>query len=343
MILTVGGPAGAILVALGLGAGVIWLSGASVLVVYGGLLAGMVGSWHALSDTAVAATPYIFTGLSVVVAWRGGLFNIGAEGQLYMGALGAAVAGGLGEGLTAGMHVPLVLGVSALGGALWGAIPGFLKARFGAHEVINTMMMNYLAVKLVDYLVKGILRDATASLDRTAYILSTAHLPLLWGTPYRLHAGLLLALLLACAVAWGLSQTTVGFVVRTVGANPQAARYAGMPIAMTMVGTMALAGALAGLAGAGEVLGLYHALPATFASGYGFEAIAVALLGRTHPLGVVPAAVLWGGLRSGASLMQVRSGLPGNFMHVLQAFILLGLAIEPLWRRLRQQSSPATR
>jgi simple sugar transport system permease protein len=292
----------------------------------------MGGSWQALSETGVAATPYMFTGLAVALGFRGGLFNIGAEGQLYIGALSAAVVGAMPSGWPVWLHLPLALGAGGLGGALWGGLPGYLKARLGVHEVINTIMMNYIAVQLVDYLVKQALRDPTASVDRTAAILPTAILPALFGATTRLHAGLLLALVALGAVAWLLARTTIGFEIRTVGLNPSAARYAGMPVARTLVLTMALSGGLAGLAGASEVLGVYHTLPAAFSTGYGFDAIAVALVARSHPWGILPAALLWGGLRNGAGLMQVRTGVSIDVVNVLQALVMVCLAAEPFWR-----------
>ena len=322
----------ALATALGLGAVLIWVSGASVVNAYGGLFEGMLGSRRALVETCVAALPYILTGLSVALSFHGGLFNIGAEGQFYLGALGAAVVGYTLGGLPAGLHLPLALAAAAAAGAFWGAVPGFLKARFGAHEVINTIMMNYVAVRLVDYLVKHPLRDPAASIDRTPYILPTAHLPLLLGPQDRLHAGLLLAVAAAGLMAWFLARTTTGFSIRTVGANPDAARYAGMRVGWLTVLTMAIAGALAGLAGAGEVLGLKHTLPAAFSSGYGFDAIAVALLARSHPLGVLPAALLWGGLRNGAGLMQVRSGISIDLIHVVQALVIICVAADQIVR-----------
>lgn len=318
--------------ALLLGAGLIWASGASVVEAYSGLFEGMCGSWRALIETCVAAIPYMLAGLSVALGFRGGLFNIGAEGQFYMGALGAAVVGYVAEGLPMWLHLPLALAAGAIAGAIWGAVPGILKAKLGAHEVINTIMMNYIAVKLVDYLVKHGLRDPSASLDRTPYVLASAHLPLLLGPQYRLHAGLLVALVAVGLVAWLLFKTTIGFEIRTVGANPSAARYAGMRVAWVTVLTMTLAGALAGLAGVGEVLGLNHTLPAAFSSGYGFDAIAVALLAKSHPIGIVPAAFLWGGLRNGAGMMQIRSGISIDLIYVVQALVIVCIAADQIVR-----------
>lgn len=324
----------ALSVALLLGALLIWASGASVLAAYGGLFMGMAGSWQALSETGVAATPYLFTGLAVALGFRGGVFNIGVEGQLYMGALSAVVVGYTLHGFPSWLHVSLALGAGGLGGALWGGIPGVLKARLGAHEVINTIMMNYMAMKLVDYLVKQCLRDPSASVDRTPVIVPSAVLPSLFGASTRLHAGLLVALAAVGLVAWLLGRTTIGFEIRTVGTNPRAAHYAGMPVARTVVLTMALSGLLAGLAGGSEVLGLYHTLPAAFSTGYGFDAIAVALVARSQPWAILPAAFLWGGLRNGAGLMQMRTGVSIDVINILQALVMVCLAAEPLWRLL---------
>jgi len=322
----------AVFTALVLGAVLIWMSGASGVEAYRGLFEGMLGSWRALIETCVSATPYILTGLSVALAFRCGLFNIGAEGQFYMGALGSAIVGYAVRELPAWIHLPLALAAGAVSGAIWGAIPGFLKARLGAHEVINTIMMNYIAVKLVDYLVKNVLRDPTASIDRTPYVLPTAQLPQLLGQGYRLHAGFLIALGAVVLLYGLLFKTTIGFEIRTVGANPNAARYAGVNVAWSFLLTMSIAGALAGLAGAGEVLGLNHNLPAAFSTGYGFDAIAVALLAKSSPLGIIPSAFLWGGLRNGAGLMQVRTGISIDLINIVQALVIMFIAADQIVR-----------
>ncbi|MCI0528564.1 MAG: ABC transporter permease, partial [Nitrospira sp.] len=264
--------------------------------------------------------------------FRCGLFNIGAEGQFYMGALGSVMVGYTVQNLPIWIHLPVALAMGAVGGAVWGAIPGFLKARLGAHEVINTIMMNYIAVKLVDYLVKNVLRDPSASIDRTPYILPTAQLPRLFGENYRLHMGFLMALAAVVFIYWLLFKTTIGFEIRTVGTNPNAARYAGMNVAWNFVLAMSIAGALAGLAGAGEVLGLNHTLPAAFSSGYGFDAIAVALLAKSNPIGIIPSAFLWGGLRNGAGLMQVRTGISIDLINILQALVIMFIAADQIVR-----------
>ena len=222
----------------------------------------------------------------------------------------------------------------ALGGAIWGAIPGFLKATTGAHEVINTIMMNYIAIKTVDYLVKTPLRDPAATLDRTRFVEETARYPLL--TPdYSLHVGFLIALAATVFIWWFLFKTTLGFEVRTVGLNPSAARYAGMSVARNYVLAMSLAGALAGLAGAGIVLGRpsEYSLKAAFSSGFGFDSIAVALLAKSHPIGIIPAALLWGALRNGAGLMQIRApGISIDLVNIVQALVIVFVAADEIVR-----------
>jgi len=303
----------------------------TVIAAYRGLFEGMFGSKRATTETIVSSTPYILAGLAVALGFKCGLFNIGAEGQLYAGALFSVYVGYAWRGAPIYIHLPVALAAGALGGALWGAIPGFLKARFGAHEVINTIMLNYIAVKTVDYLVKNVIRDPEASLDRTRYVLDSAKLPILIpGT--RLHSGFIIALLAVGFVYWFLFRTTWGFEMRTVGANPSAARYAGMSVTRNFVLAMALGGALAGLAGAGEVLGLNHNLPAAFSSGYGFDSIAVALLAKSNPIGVIPAAFLWGALRNGAGLMQVRAGISIDLINIVQALVIMFIAADQIVR-----------
>jgi simple sugar transport system permease protein len=313
---------------------VVRASGADVLQAYSGLFAGMFGSTQALADTCVSATPYLLTGLAVAFGFQLGLFNIGAEGQFHMGAICAVTVGFAVSGIPGWLHPVLCMAAGFAGGFLWGLVPGYLKARLGAHEVINTIMMNHIALQFVDYMVKQVIRDPEATVDRTPFILQTARLPGLLGPDFRLHSGFLLALCAAAVLAWLLYKTVFGFSVRTIGANPNAARYAGFRVMRCTILVMALSGGLAGLAGAIEVLGLQHTLPASFSIGYGYEAIAVAFLARSNPLGVIPAAFLWGGLQNGAGLMQVRAGVSIDMVHVLQALILLFLAAEPLVRRL---------
>jgi simple sugar transport system permease protein len=332
-------PVLAVLTALLIGAIVIWASGANVLKAYKGLLEGAFGSVSNLTETLVIATPYTLAGLAVALAFRCGLFNIGVEGQFNMGALFSVFVGFSVKGLPIYIHLPLALLAGALGGALWGAIPGFLKAKLGAHEVTNTIMLNYIAVKTMDFLVKNPLRDRTASIPRTPFILKSATLPPLLAD-HRVHAGLLIAIAAIFVVYWLLWKTTLGFEIRTVGANPDAAKYAGMSVTRNFVLAMVLSGALAGLAGAGEVLGTNRNLPASFISGYGFDSIAIALLAKSHPFGILPAAILWAALRNGAGLMQVRAGISIDLINIVQALVIIFIAADEIIRRLYRIKKP---
>jgi simple sugar transport system permease protein len=329
----------AVFTALVVGAAIIALAGRDPLLAYEGLWDGCCGGARALSDTLVWATPYVYTGLAVALAFHAGLFNIGAEGQLALGALVAAWLGyalpGLVGPLPGVIHLPLALLGGALAGAAWGALPGWLKARTGAHEVINTIMLNYVALLAVSYLLNGPLRDPNPLnvIARTPEIAASARLPRL-APDLRLHAGVLLALAMTGAAWWGLYHTPLGFAIRAVGANPAAARVAGMPVGGLLVAALALSGALAGLGGAVEVTGLHYRQELGFSLGYGFDAIAIALLARAHPLGVVPAALLLGALRSGAARMQFLAGVPVDLVLVLEGLILLFVAAEVLVRRL---------
>jgi simple sugar transport system permease protein len=299
---------------------------------YGALFEGSFGSLRAISESLTMTVPYIFAGLAVALGFRCGLFNIGAEGQLFVGALASAYLGYAIVGLPVYVHVPLALLGGALAGGLWGAIPGLLKAWRGAHEVITTIMMNYIAFRFSDFLLTG-------PMQRPGYvpispgIEDSAKLPMFF-PPERIHWGLFVALGAAALVFWFLWKTTLGFEIRTVGANPDAARYAGMSVTRNFVLAMALSGALAGLAGANEVLGVNHHMAQAFSSGYGFDSIALALLGRSNPLGVVVASLLWGFLRSGAVRMQSRARIPLDLVFVIQAMVIIFVAAPEVIRRL---------
>ncbi len=290
-------------------------------------------------ESLVQSTPYIFGGLAVALGFRAGLFNIGVEGQIFIGAATGVWAGYAISGLPAIIHIPLAMLFGALGGALWGFIPGLLKAKTGAHEVITTIMMNYIAFRLVDWLLKFPMQDPNEFTPKTPWILETAKLPRLFDTPIRFHAGFFIAILMAVAVYYLLFKTTWGFELRMVGSNPNAARYAGVKIATTTIMAMVLSGALAGMAGANEVLGVNYRLLPAFSSGYGFDSIALALLGKTHPLGVILSSLLFGFLRNGARSMQLAVGVPIDIISILQALILAFVAAPSIIRtiyRLRE-------
>lgn len=308
---------------------------------YRGLFEGALGSPRALATSLVYTTPYILAGLAVALGFKCGLFNIGAEGQLYMGALCATVVGFSVKGLPIYVHLPLAIIAGALGGAVWGAIPGLLKAWTGAHEVINTIMMNYIAFRLSDYLLTGPMKRPDSFVPASPDIQPSAMLPRFFADPIRFHLGFFIALAVAYAVYWFLFRTRWGFDLRTVGANPNAARYAGMSIMGSTVLAMSLSGALGGLAGTNEVLGVNHNLAMAFSAGYGFDSIALALLGKSHPLGVVLAALLFGTLRNGATRMQVAAGIPIDIISILQALILAFIAAPAIIRTIYRLRAPA--
>jgi ABC-type uncharacterized transport system permease subunit len=302
----------------------------SIATAYGALFAGSLGDAGAISESLVASTPYIFAGLAVAVGFRGGLFNIGGEGQLLVGA-GVAVVIGYSFQLPWFIHLPFAFLGGVLGGAIYGAIPGYLKARTGAHEVINTIMMNYIAFSFFSWAFTGPLRRPGGDAPVTQEILPSAYLPQIF-EGLRFHWGFIVALLVAFGVWWLLFKTTIGFEIRTVGANPNAARYGGIKITRITVLTMAISGGLAGMAGANEVLGLNHFLADGFSSGYGFDAIALALLGKSHPLGVVLASLLFGTLRNGATRMQSIASIPIDIISVVQALVIVFIAAPEIVR-----------
>jgi len=286
---------------------------------------------YPISESLVASTPYILAGLAVAIGFRCGLFNIGAEGQLLMGALGAAFVGYSIKGLPAYIHLPLALLAGAVAGGFWAAIPGYLKAKFGAHEVVNAIMMNWIAFRLSDWLLFGPMK-ASSFRPVTPNVEVSAELPHLFPDPLRFNWGFFLALAMAILVYWFLFKTTRGFEIRSVGANPDAAKYAGMSVENNIVLVMALSGALAGLAGSVQVLGVDHWVGAGFSAGYGFDAIALALLGKSHPFGVVLAALLFGMLRSGATNMQSVSRIPIDIISVIQGMVIVFVAAPDIIR-----------
>ncbi len=331
-------PVLAIFSAIIVGGVVIAVVGGNPFAAYLGLIQGAYGSTKAWSETFVWATPYIFAGLAVALAFKGGLFNIGAEGQLAFGAVatawvGYALPGMLGVELPAILHIPLAIGAGMLAGFLWAAIPGALRAYAGGSEVINTIMMNYIALNITSFLLNGPMKDNNPLnvIARTPEIAEGARIPVIFDG-LRVHWGFPLALIVAFLVWYLLWKTTFGFEIRTVGANPDAAKYAGINYKRVIVLTMALSGLLAGLAGAVEVTGLNYRHELGFSIGYGYDAIAIALLGRTHPLGVVLASILFAGMRNGATRMQFLTQIPVDIISVIQALILLFVAADAIVR-----------
>jgi len=328
----------AIITAIIIGGIIIAIVGGNPFAAYLGLAEGAFGSAKALSETAVWATPYIYAGLAVALAFKGGLFNIGAEGQLAVGAvvsalIGYALPGWLHTSLPWFIHLPLTVGLGVLGGAIWGAIPGALKAYTGGHEVINTIMMNYIALNITSFLLNGPMRDPNPlNLSaKTPDIAVSARIPPIF-PGLRVHWGFVLALLIAVFVWWLLQKTTLGFEIRTVGANPDAAKYAGINVKWNIILTMGISGALAGMAGVIEVTALNYRHELGFSIGYGFDAIAIALLGKNNPFGVVLAAILFGAMRNGGTRMQFMTQIPVDIISVIQALILLFVAADAIIR-----------
>ena len=296
-----------------------------------------------ITETLVQGTPLVAAGLAVALAFRAGMFNIGAEGQIIAASVAAAYVGFAWD-LPVVLHLLVGIAAGLAGGALWGGIAGLLKARTGAHEVITTIMLNYVARFGVAYLL------ATSAFQREGRtdpisppVAPTAELPLLLGSGFRLHLGFVLALLAAVFVWWLLGRSTIGFKFRAVGANPHAARTAGISVERSYTSVMLIAGALAGLAGVSQVLGTEGYLTAGVSAGIGFDAITVALLGRGSPLGTVLAGLLFGGLRAGGIGMQAQTGTPVDLVLILQALIVLFIAAPPLVRAVfRIRTSGAT-
>jgi len=336
-------PAGAVVLALLVGAVALVASSPLVkgyvdlglpLATYGALVQGSILSINGLVDTIVNATPLILVGLAVGLGFKAGLFNIGGQGQFLMGAVASAAAGAALSQSSPVIAIPLALLAGMAAGALYGFIPGFLKAVTGAHEVVTTIMLNYVAIYVVAYLVIGPLRQAGASFAVSPDV-GAARLPAILnvGTGHAGHVGILIPLLVVPAMWWLLYRSTIGFEIRTVGANPDAALYAGMRPRRLVVLALTLGGLLAGLAGAVEILGVSGNMPAAYSTNIGYDAITVALLGRANPVGIVFGGLLLGAMRAGAPLMETVADVPRQMVDVLQGIILFFLAADVVVRR----------
>ena len=296
-----------------------------------------------ITETMTVSVPLIFAGLGLGIGFRAGLFNIGAQGQIILGAVFAGYVG-FALDLPPVVHVVLAVVAAAIGGGLWAGIAGVLKARTGANEVIVTIMLNNIAVYLIAFLLTTTaFQRGDSNNPISPPLKETALLPLLFGPGFRLHAGFLLAIAAAFGVWWLMNRSTIGFQFRAVGSNSSAARVAGISVNANYVWVMVVAGALAGLGGAAQVLGTEKVLTAGVAASFGFDAITVALLGRSKPLGTVLAGLLFGALRAGGFAMQARTGTPIDIVLVVQSLIVLFIAAPPLVRavfRLPQHGLP---
>ncbi|GAA1404921.1 ABC transporter permease [Oerskovia jenensis] len=295
---------------------------------------------RSLTETMTVSTPLIIAALGVAVGFRAGMFNIGAQGQVIMG---AAIGGyvGFAWNLPPVLHLLLALLGGILAGGFWAGIAGFLKARTGAHEVIVTIMLNYVALYLVAwFLTTSAFTRPGSNQPKSPGVKDTAQLPLLLGDQFRLNAGFLVAILAAVFVWWLMTRSTWGFRFRAVGSNQQAARTAGMGVASSFVLVMVVSGALAGLAGAVQILGTEKALTGGIAGSIGFDAITVALLGRSKPLGIFFAGLLYAGLNVGGRAMEASTGTSINIVLVIQSLVVLFIAAPPLVRAIFRLPAP---
>jgi len=315
-------PLAAVAIALVIGAGLILTQDANPFTAYQALLSGAFGSWKDFARTLEKTTPLILTGLAVIVALKGGLFNIGAQGQLLMGALFSAWAGYQITGLPRVLHVPLALAFGIVFGLATAAFAGFLKAWRGAHEVITTIMLNAIIINLTEYLAGGPWQEKGTAISRTPPIEGSAKIPRIADLP----VGFFVALLCAGGVWFLVKRTTTGFAISTIGANKHAATYGGISVARITVLTMAISGGLAGLGGAVETQGVVGRYEPGFNSGLGFDGITVALLARTEPLAAIPAALLLGIMRAGGTNMAFKAGVEQEIVDVILAIILLLVA-----------------
>ena len=319
----------AIFLAMLISGAMVAIKGTNPILAYAALIKGAVGSVDGLANTAVRATPLILGGLSFAIAYRVGFFNVGVEGQMYMGAAAGTVVAIMPLQIPSWIHVTLTLLTAAIGGALWAAIPAYLRAYRGISEIVVTIMLNFVAIYFVSYTVTsgGPLAKANAFFPQSPEISKGAELPiLLQGSS--LHAGFLIGLALCIITFLVLKFSTFGFRTRMVGANPAAAQYSGINVKSHSFFIMLLAGAVGGIAGVGEVLGLRHALFDGFSSSLGYDGIAVGLLSNASPLGVIASALFFGGLRAGASLMQQQVGVETSIAQIIQAlaiFFLMGI------------------
>ena len=333
-------PLAAVFMALVIGAVIMMATSvapATILRSFVAMADGSVGSINAISETLTASIPLVLAGLGIGLAFRAGLFNIGAEGQMVIGGLAAAIASFSITGLPMAIHMPLVLIIGLLFGGIYAAIAGFLRAATGAHEVISTIMLNLISFRLLDYLLRQpFIQKEGRSDPISKAVLDTAELPRLLSfidPNLRLHLGLFLMLGAVALVYWLLFRSKLGFAFRISGENPDAARYAGIRAGMTIVIAMAIAGGLAGLAGAAQVTGVLGRATPGFTAGIGFDAIAVALLGRSHPVGILLAGILFGALEAGGRQMQVDAGVSIDMISIIQALIIIFVAAPLLVKR----------
>ena len=334
-------PVLATLAALGVFALILMTLGANPIEAYGALVEGAVGSPNAIADTLVKATPLLLIGLGICIAFRGGVTNIGGEGQLVVGAIAATLLGLKFPEMPGFIIIPLALLLGFLAGGVWGGIPGILKAYFNVNEILSTIMMNQIAVQGMNFLLRGPMIDpvqlqAASRIPQTARLARVFDLPRL--VPTRLHLGVLLAVIAAVLVFIFLWRTTVGYRIRAVGLNADAAKYAGINVKRYMVLSLLLSGAFGGLAGAVQVYGVTHRMftdgsAAGFTGSAGFNGIVAALFGQLHPIGTIPAAILFGALLVGANKLQRVVQVPSALVTALNGLVVVFVVSSEIWRR----------
>ena len=323
--------------ALVLGAVLLLILKANPLAAYSALVKGAVGSTFGVTQTLVKATPLLLVGMGICIAFRANVINIGGEGQIIAGALAATAWPLLFSTWPGWLLIPTTMIAGFLGGAVWGFIPGILKARLNVNEILSTIMLNAIALQLMNLLLQGPLMDPAGVKART-FLAQSAQLPHQVWLPRLvprtlLHAGAIVAVVLAILVYVLLWRTTIGYRIRAVGLNPSASRYSGIPVPTVQAVSLTLAGGFAGMAGVVEVIGVQHRLMEGLTSGYGFTGIVAALLGSLHPIGLIPASVLFGGFLVGADTMQRAVQVPSSLVNALLGLVVLFVSGSAVWSR----------
>lgn len=334
-------PVAAVLLAFLVGVFLLLALGADPFAAYYALINGALGNVSGITQALTKATPLLLVGVGICIAFRGGVINIGGEGQIIVGAI-AATAFSLALRTAPGwLLLPLTLLVGALAGAIWGGIAGLLKARLGVNEILSTVMLNQIALQLMNFLLRDLMLDPKQVAAGTNIPQSEALPEQVWLlrlVPRTLfHSGFIVAVVLAILVYFLLWRTTIGYRIRAVGLNAAAARYAGIPVATYLTMSLVLSGAFAGLAGAVEVTGVHHRMLEGLSGGYGFSGIVAALFGKLHPLGAIPASFLFGALLVGADKMQRTIQVPNALVTVLNGLVVLFVVASELYARRRSR------
>ncbi len=327
----------AVTAAIVLGGLILSIFGYDPINALGHLSQGIFGNQRNFSEVLVRTTPFIFTATGVAIAYSCSIWNIGAEGQFYFGAIIATWVGIHAGSLPGFLLIPLGLAAGFLGGGFWGSIPGFLKARFRVNEVVMTVMLNYIALAIGSYLVTGPMKEKVGGFQQTDPIATAAQLPKIW-EPTRLHLGFVIAIGIAVLMAVILFRSPLGFAIRTVGKNPQTARYAGIQIDKTIIIAMLLSGGIAGLGGAVQVYGVTRSLQAELSPGVGFTGISASVLVNNNPLGILLSGFLFGALQSGSEMMQINTGIPLELIQIIQGITVAFVVLFGTIRLMRLQS-----